>query len=68
MDNAQRLGWLWCELLEIYGFKTKQASASIPNFNLNPCRCTMRRTRIKLTTCCWKFKPSRKPPPCWSGN
>ena len=19
MDNAQRLGWLWCELLEIYG-------------------------------------------------
>jgi len=30
MDNAQRLGWLWCELMEIYGFQNKAGILQYP--------------------------------------
>jgi hypothetical protein len=30
MDNAQRLGWLWCELLEIYGLQNKAGIRQYP--------------------------------------
>jgi hypothetical protein len=30
MDNAQHLGWLWCELLEIYGLQNKAGIRQYP--------------------------------------
>jgi len=30
MDNAQRLGWFWCELMEIYGFQNKAGIRQYP--------------------------------------